>query len=183
MANLITEKQKKKVRWEYQLRLISASLVLISLLGLFLLAYVIPYYISVSKKDLVVADKFQSVISVENKENVGESVSRIVNRTLDEMAVAETYSQKSDQASNGFIKIINSQNDNIQVSRLSFSLINKDQAQFLISGVSKNRDGLVSFVEALKSEAGFASVESPISDFAKDTNIPFTVNIKTKIWN
>ncbi|MFA7252856.1 MAG: hypothetical protein WC027_03295 [Candidatus Paceibacterota bacterium] len=181
MANLITEKQKKEVASEYWIRLTAMSFWLISLLGVFLLAYIIPYYLSVSKKDLVVADKFQSVISVENKENVGESVSRIVNRTLDEITVAETYSQRSDQASVGFTKIINSKNNNIQISRLSFSLINKDQAQFLINGVSRNRDGLVSFVEALKSEAGFASVESPISDFAKDTNIPFTVNIKTKI--
>lgn len=108
MANLITEKQKKEVISEYWVRLTAMSFWLISLLGVFLLAYIIPYYLSVSKKDLVVADKFQSVISVENKENIGESVTRVVNRTLDEMAVVETYSQKSDQASAGFIKIINS---------------------------------------------------------------------------
>jgi len=181
MANLITEKQKRALKTEYLTRLITVALLLVSLLGVFLLAYVTPYYISVSKKDLVVAEKFQSVLSIENKENVGESVSRIVNRTLDEMMVAESYGQNNTLASQGFVKIIDSKNSSIQINKLSFNLIGKDQAQFLVSGLSKNRGGLVSFIEDLKTRAGFQSVESPISDFARDTNIPFTINIKTKI--
>ena len=181
MANLITEKQKNTIRVDYIIRLFSVSLFLISLLGIFLLAYIIPYYIAVGKKDLKVSDQFTSVIDVENKENVGQSVTQIVNQTLDEMKAAELYSKNSITPSTYFNRIIQNKNSSIQISRLSFNVIKKGQWQFFVNGVSKNREGLVVFIEDLKSKAGFTSVESPISDFAKNSDIPFTLNIKINL--
>ena len=182
MANLTTEKQKKAIRTDYYVRLFSVSLIVpIALLGIFLLAYVIPYYISVSKKDLKVAEQFNSVISVENKENVGESVSKIVTETVDEMKVSELYSSASLVPSVYFSKIISNKNSSIQINSLSFSTPKPGQGQFVVDGSSKNREGLVAFIQDLKSKAGFVSVDSPVSDFAKDSNIAFTLNITAAI--
>ncbi len=181
MANLITEKQKKKIRWEYLIRLHSVSLFIISLLGTFFLAYVIPYYISVSKKDITVAEQFSSVISIENKENIGESVTKVVNQTLDEIKVVESYSEENFIPSNYFERIIISKNSNIKITKLSFGLLTKNQGQLVVGGISRNRDGLVNFIDNLKSQDDFVSVESPVSDFAKDKDISFTLNIKIAI--
>jgi hypothetical protein len=150
-----------------------------SLLGVFLLAYVIPYYISVNKKDIVVANQFKASIGAENKENVGESASKAVSQTLDEMKAVELfYNNKDIIPSVYFNKIIANKNTNIQITELSFAVLTGGQGQFFISGISKNREGLIAFIEDLKFKAGFVSVESPISDFAKDSDIPFTLNIK-----
>lgn len=181
MANLITEKQKKTIRTEYIIRLSAASLLVAGLLGLFLLAYVVPYYVSVRDKDLKVAEQFQNVISAENKENVGESASRIVSTTLEELKTIEVYAQGNIIPSEEFIKIIENKNPDIRLTRLSFNKIKKGQGQILVSGLAKNREGLVDFIEALKSKARFNSVDSPISDFAKDSDISFTLNIKTTL--
>jgi hypothetical protein len=54
MANLITKKERKNVRADYLIRLFSVFLFISSLLGIFFLAYVIPYYISLRGKDLKV---------------------------------------------------------------------------------------------------------------------------------
>jgi hypothetical protein len=182
MANLITEKQKKAIKTEYIIRASSVSLLIpISLLGLFLLAYIVPYYVSVNKKDLWVAEQFKNVINVENKENVGESMTRIVSQTLDELKAVELYNKNNFIPSVYFNKIIENKNSNIKITKLSYNLVRQGQGQFFVSGISKNRDGLVSFIDDLKSKAGFYSVESPVSDFAKDSDIPFTLNIKTAI--
>lgn len=182
MANLITEKQKKEIKTDYYIRLFSVSLLIpISLLGIFLLAYVIPYYLSLDKKDAWVAERFTAVINAENKENTGESVTKIVNRTIDEMKAVEFYGVDKPIPSGYFSKVIDSKNAGISITKLSFMPVKKDQIQLFVSGLAKNREGLVTFIEDLKIKGGFASVESPVSDLAKNNDIFFTLNIKTTI--
>ncbi len=177
MANLITEKQKKYIKNDYIIRVFSLALVVpISLLGIFLLAYIIPYYIAVNKKDKVVAEQFLSVINIENKENIGESVSQVVSRTLDKIKVIELYNKNKTNPSVYFTEIISKKNNNIRISKISFST-----GQILVSGISKNREGLVNFIDDLKSVDMFSAVDSPVSDFAKDSDISFNLNIKIVI--
>ena len=180
MANLITEKQKKEIRIDYLIRLNSLSLLILSLLGLFILAYVVPYYISVGKKDMQVAEQFKTVINVENKENTGESSIKIISQTSDEMAALELYDANGGD-DDELNKIIKNKNSDIKINKLSSINLKNGQVQLFVTGVSKTRDGLVSFIDDLKSKASFASVDSPISNFANNSNIPFTLNIKTAI--
>ena len=101
----------------------------------------------------------------------------MVSQTLEEMKVLELYNQNQTPASIYFGKIIANKNSDIQITGLSFSSPSAGRVQLLVSGVSKNRDGLVTFVNALKAQAGFADVPSPISNLAKDSDISFTLNI------
>ncbi len=180
MANLITEKQKKGLKIDYIIRLSAVTLFLISLLGLFSLAYVIPYYISINNKDFQVAKQFENVINLENQENTDENMTRIVGQTLDKMKTIEIYS-KGINPSAYFTTIINNKNSGISIIKLSFDYTKDKQLSFLVNGISKNRESLVTFVDSLKSEPGFTSVDFPISDLAKDDDINFTLNIITKI--
>lgn len=178
MANLITEKQKRSVKLEYIVRLCTVSLfVPTTLLGFFLLAYIVPYYVSVSNKDLKVAEQFKAVIEAENKENVGDSVSQIILQVGDQMKALEYYNKDNFIPSVYLNRIIESKNKNIRLTKLSFNLNSKNERQFLVSGIASNRDGLVSFIEDLKTKAGFANVDSPVSSFANDVDIPFSLNI------
>jgi hypothetical protein len=181
MANLITEKQHKSLRLEYQIRLGAMALLIIALLGVIFLAYVIPYYISVKKNDLVVSEQFKSVISIENKENTSESATWVVTKTLDELKAVDLYGKNTLVPSESFAKVIGHKNQNIRITRLNFSLNKAGQGQILVNGIAKNRDGLVTFVEDLKAKGGYTSVESPISDLAKDSNITFTVSLKINL--
>jgi len=180
MANLITAKQKKNIKSDYLIRFISVLLLLLSLLGVFLLAYIIPYYIFVVKNDLLVTRQFKPVVNVENKEDIGPSASQIISQTLDQMKAIELYNANF-IPSIYFNKIISNKNDDIRLTKLSFNVLTKNQAQFIVSGISRNREGLVAFIEDLKFKAGFTSVESPVSDFANESNISFTLNIKQTI--
>jgi len=180
MANLITEKQKKELRNDYIIRLITVILVLISLLGVLLLAYIIPYYISICKKDLQVAEQFENVINLENKENIGESMTFIVNQTLDKMKAVELYS-KNYKPSTYFTKIVESKNRGIKIIKLSFNYTKDNELSFLVNGIAEDRESLVIFADNLKAQTSFTSVDFPVADLAKDDDIDFTLNIVTKI--
>jgi hypothetical protein len=181
MANLITEKQKAVIKIDYLVRLYSVSIFICSLLGFFFLAYVIPYYFAVNKKDMMVAEQFKPVIDVENKENTGESAHQIVSRTLEQMKAVDFYEKNNFLPSVYFNKINQNKNPSIEITKLSFSIFDKQRGQFLVSGMAKNREGLVKFIEDLRLKAGFADIVSPVSDFAKDGDISFTLNIKTTL--
>lgn len=181
MANLITDKQKKVLQQEYVIRLVTVCLLILSLFGLFVLAYIGPYYLSVTKNDLIISEQLQTVINTENKENIGQSVSRLVSRTLDEVKAVEIYTQEPITPSKDFTKIIESKNSDIQINRLSFRITGDNQTQYIVNGISKTRDGLIRFVDDLKKKDGFAEVESPISGFAKESDITFTVTIMVSI--
>jgi hypothetical protein len=181
MANLITEKQKKIIKQDYHIRLYAVSLLVLALLGIFFLAYLVPYYLSVSKKDLKVSELFKPVLTAENKENIGESVTQTVNRTMEEMRILEFYIKDNLIPSAYFIRVFENKNSNIKITKLSFNQIKKGQASILVGGLAKNREGLVSFIDDLKTKGGFPVVDSPVSDFAKDSDISFTLDIKTAI--
>jgi hypothetical protein len=72
-------------------------------------------------------------------------------------------------------------NPNIQINRLSFSIAKKGIGQFSISGIAKNRNGLVQFIDDLKSKGGFPSVESPVSDLVKESDIVFNISLKVNL--
>jgi hypothetical protein len=181
MANLISDKQKKIVRGEYIIRLATMSFFMLSVFGLFVLAYVLPYYFSLVRNDTVVSKQLETVINTENKENTGQSVQRIVMRTLDQVKLVEFYSKNTSTATDLFSKVIADKNDSIQLSRLSWSAQGSGREVIVVSGLAKSRSGLVDFIETLKTDKSFTEVESPISDFARESNIPFTINIVANI--
>lgn len=181
MANLITKKQKVAVKIDYVLRLFSLSLLMCSLLGVFFLAYILLYSFSISDKDITVSEQFNAMNAEINNDSVRIGVLRVANQVIDELTAVEKYVKNNFEPSRYFSKIIESKNINIQISRLTFVSSVDGKRQFLVGGVSKNREGLVDFIESLKAQSGFLSVETPVSDFAKDDNFPFTLNVNIAI--
>lgn len=180
MANLITEKQKKSIKIDYLIRFITVFLFLISLLGAFLLAYTIPYYMSVRAKDFRVAEQFENFIISENKENVGENFLQIVGQINDKLKIMDFF-YRPYSPSGYFTKILEKKNSSINITQLSFNESSEKELLLLIGGLSKSREALVSFIDELKTINDFSNINYPISDFAEDKNIHFTLNIIIKI--
>ncbi len=180
MINLIGQKQIINLKKEYRNRLIILIIWLLILLGLFILAYTVPYYLSVINNDIVVSKQLESVIAIENKENLGPSLNQIIGRANDELRAVDLMEKRKVQASTGLSLILNNKTGGIKINHFSFKGLGLDQSQFIINGTADSRQALVKFIADLKTVETFAVVESPISDFAKNTLIPFTVNLKTK---
>jgi len=181
MINLSTIEQKKTIRKEFNLRFGAVILLLVSMTLLNYLAYIIPYYISVQKKNLIVSEQFKNVIGVENKENVGESVSNIVKGTLDKMRIVEIFTKPKKSLSEDVLALVSTKNKKITFSRVITNYTANNEIQMSVSGHSETRDALTLFIDDLNKSGIFYSVEYPVSNLANSTNIDFLVNIKAKI--
>lgn len=181
MANLITENQKKIIKSEYYFRLSGLVLFVFSLLGVFILIYITLYYFYISKNDDLVGEQIKTAIDIENRENVGENFLGIISRTLDEQKVVDFYQENSLKISSILKIVVDQKGQDISLRRLVIDSKNKASQRLVISGLAKNRQNLVDFVEKLKVVEIFTSVESPISGLAKDSDINFTVNVNVNI--
>ncbi|GEM_PF-6487004 len=70
----------------------------------------------------------------------------------------------------------------VSVTSISYSLnsVSDDSsvsAALVMRGVAATRDDLARFVAALKAEKQVSNVQVPISDYAADTSVPFTITV------
>ncbi len=181
MVNLINQKQKKILQYEYIYRLLAVILLMISVVGLFVLAYIIPYFLSVLNNDIIVSQQLQAIIQVENKENVGENVNQVVLKTNEQIKGIENLIKNFNPVSDIVVGLVGYGNSDLNISRLAIKAVSPGVNQIFISGVAADRQSLVFLISALKNKSNFNNVESPISDFAKQSNIPFTISLKNQI--
>ena len=80
-----------------------------------------------------------------------------------------------------FNKIISPVSTRVTINSISFSrdqnYQGKNGIDILISGTALDRDSLLSFLKLLKDSSFFSSVDVPISNFTKNKDIPFSMNI------
>ena len=68
----------------------------------------------------------------------------------------------------------------ISITNITYALSSAKNTKTItleLTGVATTRDSLASFINILKGEPSISSVTIPISDYAADTNVPFTITI------
>jgi len=73
--------------------------------------------------------------------------------------------------------ILSYKTSDIYVTGFSYASKDAVTADITLSGVSNNREALVSFVKSLKNSGLFSAVNLPVSDLAKDSAIGFSISI------
>ncbi len=73
--------------------------------------------------------------------------------------------------------IISVKSSQIKISHLSYSSQSNSKASLSLRGFSDTRDSLVEFKNRLEKLQAFKLVDLPISNYAKDKNIEFTINL------
>lgn len=68
--------------------------------------------------------------------------------------------------------------DRISLAGISFGALSEGKRDITLTGIARDRAGLLSFVRALEKTDVFERVETPISNFAKDTDINFDVRLR-----
>ncbi len=79
------------------------------------------------------------------------------------------------------IDIINkNKTSRIILTSISYSKLTAEVPIIGVVGIARNRQSLVSFTQELERDEHIVSVDLPVSSFAKETDIPFSLNIKIK---
>ena len=174
MANLIPPAAKRGVQIEYWVRVSSVWLALFGTAALAIAALNVPIYILVNSQSNTYAG-LQSKAEEQDTSFVKiEADIKWANNAAVLLASAKELVPLGD-----YIKVIDSyQTDKVVID--SYDLTRSDAGavdSIKISGTAIDRESLVALSTALESDERFSSAEIPLSNLAKDSNIPFTINV------
>lgn len=173
--NILPPKEKKILKKGFILRFYLTATILLGAAFLIGTILLIPSYLltrSVSVEDEVGEYISSNEIADEilNLPTEVEIKLGFFQAQLNEVSVSKTLAEVIGQKKSG-----------ISVNSISFN--RKGQAgeksgvMITVGGIAYDRNSLISFEDALNQSSAFSSVTLPVSNLAKDRNIPFSVNV------
>jgi hypothetical protein len=166
MLNLIDDKGSALLRTHYRKRLATAAAWLVFILCLAGLAGLAPAYF-LGRADL-------ALLKASTENAAAPAAAAALASTTEELNLVAS----SPSLIEPFIaEAVSAKVPGVSISDFSFSL---SPATLQITGISSDRTALVDFVSALEAEPNFSSVDLPVDNLAKDSDIPFTISITLK---
>ncbi len=172
MLELLTEKEKDKMRHEYVLRrgvVILSALILVLVIGI---VGFLPAYILSNVRENEASEWVRIINSLSLKKNEIEFQTQLLETKRRLTALSPKLDV--DRPSNFIKKTLDQKISGVRVINLSWVKTNK-KTDLSVSGVASNRQALVTFRDQLDSSGYFSGVTLPISDLAKDKNINFQI--------
>lgn len=185
MINLLPTSEKKAIRKEYYLRVLTMCLAMLAFVCIAAIISFLPTYLFIlSRHGAFLAesrsDETQSRIS---RVKEMETIVRDTNKKIDLLKNGALSLRVGDI----FLNILASKVPGVVITGLSYdsggvaSKKGKDQTvsspSVGIQGKSSDRTALLAFKDTLAREKEFGSVDLPISSLIKDTDLSFSINI------
>ncbi len=192
MINLLPVEEKQKIQKAYRLRTAivacagAAVIFMINIFGL------VPSYVGVLSKHETLT--FQSGAAGGGGDGLGAET-----RALEEKI---TKANKNTQILLGekdaelprelFAEILSKKTSGTKITEISYSVPSSNETAsadkkgekkmpaIILAGIADTRESLLSFVNVLNESGMFSSVDLPISNFVKDRNLGFSINIEVK---
>ncbi len=176
MINLIPPSAKKQVRKEYWVRVFSVWMMLVASSFVIVAFLHMPTYVLIKSQLAVFANEFTEA-SVQN-EAFKEAEATVVQSNQIATLLA------SDEKVTLFTTLIEVletlAGSKVTINSFIFQRDNNTISPITISGQAYSRQSLVAFSEAIKTNKLFESAEIPLSNLAKDRDIPFTISVIPK---
>lgn len=180
MFELLPKNQKKELKREYFLRILTVILFLFFVIGILSLVSISPSYFLSLEKEKIVAKQFAEMEKLRNtNESDKESQSEI--KKFKELNSFLKPPEKIVLIGDLVANIVNDKSQGIKIHNISVNSYKKEKYQVIIKGNASSRDILKLFVENLKEGGMFESVDLPISNFMKVTDIDFYITLITTI--
>lgn len=176
MFNLIPHIIKQRILQDYR-----ARRVIVILAGFVLLVCVLFVFISPSFGYLFFEEKNviaeAEAIKKSDQFKKADEVLKAIKETNEELRVLSTEI-RSAQPTPAIEQIIKAKNQFIHITEIQYKVVHATSSLVTIGGKADRRDALKKFVVDLEGVPGFLDVFLPVSNFAKDKDIDFTVSIK-----
>ena len=180
MLNILGKLEKKKILIEYYLRLAIVTVVAIgALLFSSLVLFVPSYILAVSKYNDAQSDLTTLKEKALRSEKENELNVKVIatNKNIDLYLKGNVVNTS---APSSIIKKITAiKGSAIKISEFTYDPGAKER--IVITGTALNRESLAAFIEVLKKEPTFTSVEVPISVYVKSTDISFSAVITREL--
>ena len=174
MLYLLPSEEKKAIQREYA----SNRLVLCLALGFFLVAFsivfLLPSYFLSDQKERAAQMQADS-----SDHSAGAAATKDGRNALSDLrAKMALLAAPHPGASVPIDEVVVDRGPGVEVKEFSYAEAGPKGFQLQIQGVAASRDALLAFVDALRKDKLFSSVDFPISSFAKDSDISFVIGLK-----
>lgn len=178
MINIVPEQQKEVLKKEYEYRRAVVFCGLVIFILMVSLILLIPSYFLTNIRAKEVSVELEKSKQALNEELPPEDV-------MKELAVAVHHANDLKPFTKpvsvyDLMRIFESKPAAITITQIAFTDRTSGQPQISLSGRAQDRESLTAFGRALESRVEFARVDLPVSNFAKESNIDFSMNITTK---
>ncbi|MFA6463957.1 MAG: hypothetical protein WCV55_03040 [Candidatus Paceibacterota bacterium] len=172
MFSLLPEKYRKRLHFEYRIRL-----AIVGLLGLIILTiisgiFILPTYLRVSVENKISLDQKNSLekqIALQAGQSGADDI-KSIRQNINIAAVDQRSVISSIKA------VIKAQSSEIKLTNFSY-IYNSKASTLVISGIASSRQSLQTFQKKLLEQTLFTNANLPLSNYAKDSNIPFSINL------
>jgi len=178
MFNLMPKPEKILIRGRYNRRLLSVMFLAAGVSAVFAVLLAAPSYIlSLSKNNLAE----QNLKKLDNPTDAKEAKDF---QTLVETTKKKTDILSAEKSETSFAKIADKVSRllpaGVSIFSFSFQPDGKGGGKLAMEGKSKARTNLMIFARALEKETNFSGIDLPVSNFAKESDIDFSINLNVK---
>ena len=177
MTNLLPKKEQKEVVKEYKSRRMVVTVAAFGVTAFLCMLFLLPSFILSQVKLNVVAKQAEEVRA---RGEIIEGENDAAQKLLSANSKVEILESGDEYSTHSFvIAVTKHKNENIKIRTISY-VHSAEEGNIRVGGLARDRESLTQFLKALESEEVFKSVDLPVSSFAKDKDIDFSMNIIVK---
>lgn len=174
LTNLLPENRLRSLRQVYFFRLATVAVLVLSFVAVVHGVLLLPSYLFVQAQ---VAERQERLDTLTR--TLAGAAEKEVSARVAAIGADSAYLAKraaAAKASTATQAVLAVPREGVRLTGVSFAP-EDDGAQMLLSGVAASREALRRFEQALSDESYIAGVELPISAYAKESNIDFTITL------
>ncbi len=174
MTNLLPQEQQRVIRREYAYRRTIVALGVLACAVLVSAGFLVPSYI-LSGVRLQEAERASLTMRAQETPRGQEALAVLADTRA---KIALLAGDEGATATDVVDRITRRKTDNIKIGSIVFSHKTTDNpGLIMVTGLAKDRESLTSFLKSIQSDVSFSSASVPVSNFAKDRDIPFSMEI------
>jgi len=178
LTNLLPPERRRALQRDYFMRLGVVSLLFVIMLTLAAAILLLPTYVFLSASESagrIRLSSIESTLSSSEDAALSAQLAALSNSTASLSALAGAHS-----ASEIIRAVLAVSRPGVTLSNFAYSsatVANKNQNTLTISGSAATRDALRNYQLALQSSSFARSADLPVSAYAQDANITFTITV------
>ena len=177
MINLLPVEKKNKVNAEQKMRVVNAYLYMLGSCFVLALISLLPSYFPAVVKNHISHQKLNDLNNLPVSQ-LDQETNVVVQDVNSKIALIDTSEQNKFLVLESAInEIMSKKLAGIKISSFDYDKDKVGNKKVIIHGIATNRTELLNFRQALEADKNFSSVDLPISNFAKGSNIDFILNL------
>lgn len=174
MINILPESGRGIVKREYRIRLVAVFLFLLALLSLVTAVMLLPSYLFATVESEQASLEEARLLAA--KVPGAKTDAEVITAVNQQIAGLEAF-MMAPRPSEALLEVLQSAGSGIELVRVSYE---GGAGSISLSGKATSRDMLLQFSKALQKLPIVASVDLPVSDLAKNTNVSFSMTLVLK---